>query len=52
MFHKNSLTPACLLLMTLVAGVELPTITDGFIGKAPDVGAYESGLPVPHYGPR
>lgn len=34
------------------AGVELPTITDGFTGKAPDLGAYESGRPVPHYGPR
>jgi hypothetical protein len=34
------------------AGVELPTITDGFSGKAPDLGAYEVGAPVPHYGPR
>ena len=34
------------------AGVELPTITDGFSGKAPDLGAYELGAPVPHYGPR
>jgi len=34
------------------AGVELPTITDGFSGKAPDLGAYESGKPTPHYGPR
>ena len=34
------------------AGSELPTITDGFTGKAPDLGAYESGKPVPHYGPR
>ena len=34
------------------AGVELPTITDGFTGKAPDLGAYELGKPVPHYGPR
>jgi hypothetical protein len=34
------------------AGVELPTITDGFTGKAPDIGAYESGRPLPHYGPR
>ena len=34
------------------AGVELPTITDGFTGKAPDLGAYELGRPLPHYGPR
>jgi hypothetical protein len=34
------------------AGVELPTITDGFTGKAPDLGAYERGRPAPHYGPR
>ena len=34
------------------AGVELPSITDGFTGKAPDIGAYESGRPAPHYGPR
>jgi hypothetical protein len=34
------------------AGVVLPNVTDGFTGKAPDLGALESGLPVPHYGPR
>jgi hypothetical protein len=34
------------------AGVELPNITDGFTGMAPDLGAYESELPLPHYGPR
>jgi hypothetical protein len=34
------------------AGVELPTITDGFTGKAPDIGAFETGKPLPHYGPR
>lgn len=28
------------------AGVEIPGITDGFIGQAPDLGAYERGLPV------
>jgi hypothetical protein len=32
-------------------GVELPTITDGFKGKAPDLGAYEFGTIPPHYGP-
>lgn len=34
------------------AGVELPTITDGFSGSGPDLGAYELGSPPPHYGPR
>ncbi len=33
-------------------GVHLPTITDGFTGNAPDLGAYELGTPRPHYGPR
>ena len=32
-------------------GMELPTITDGFKGKAPDLGAYEFGGTPPHYGP-
>ncbi len=32
-------------------GVELPNITDGFKGKAPDLGAYEFGSTPPHYGP-
>ncbi|MGH8219585.1 MAG: hypothetical protein ACREUT_13635 [Steroidobacteraceae bacterium] len=34
------------------AGTILPTITDGFTGRAPDLGAYELGRPMPHYGPR
>jgi hypothetical protein len=34
------------------AGTPLPTITDGFSGRAPDLGAYEVDRPVPHYGPR
>ena len=34
------------------AGVALPNITDGFAGKAPDLGAVELGQPMPHYGPR
>jgi hypothetical protein len=33
-------------------GVELPTITDGFTGRAPDLGAFEFGRPPFHYGPR
>ena len=34
------------------AGEVLPNINDGFSGKAPDLGCYESGQPLPHYGPR
>lgn len=34
------------------AGVAVPNISDEFVGKAPDLGAYELGRPMPHYGPR
>jgi hypothetical protein len=34
------------------AGIDLPQITDGFAGKAPDLGCYELGQKPPHYGPR
>jgi hypothetical protein len=34
------------------AGCDLPNITDGFNGSAPDLGALEYGKPKPHYGPR
>jgi hypothetical protein len=34
------------------AGVPIPTINDGFTGKAPDLGALELGAPEPKYGPR
>ncbi len=34
------------------AGVAIPTVNDGFTGKAPDLGALELGAPEPHYGPR
>ena len=34
------------------AGTVLPNVTDGFRGRAPDLGAYEFGAPLPHYGPR
>jgi hypothetical protein len=34
------------------AGLALPNITDGYRGRAPDLGAYEYGVPLPHYGPR
>jgi len=33
-------------------GIALPTVTDGFTGAAPDLGALELGPPEPHYGPR
>jgi hypothetical protein len=33
-------------------GVELPNVTDGFAGRAPDLGAVESGQSLPTYGPR
>lgn len=33
------------------AGTELPSITDNFSGRAPDLGAYELNQPLPHYGP-
>jgi hypothetical protein len=33
-------------------GVPLATVTDGFSGGAPDLGALEVGQPVPQYGPR
>jgi hypothetical protein len=34
------------------AGVALPNVNDGFAGRAPDLGAYEAGAPLPHYGAR
>ncbi len=34
------------------AGVVIPNVTDGFTGSAPDIGAYEIGVPLPVYGPR
>ena len=34
------------------AGVPIPTINDGFAGRAPDLGAIEVGKPEPKYGPR
>ena len=33
-------------------GVPLSTVTDGFAGRAPDLGALEAGQALPHYGPR
>ncbi|MBQ0753857.1 MAG: fibronectin type III domain-containing protein [Gammaproteobacteria bacterium] len=34
------------------SGVAIPNINDGFSGSAPDLGAYELGVPLPVYGPR
>ena len=34
------------------AGIVLPNINDEFTGRAPDLGAFELGKPLPHYGPR
>jgi hypothetical protein len=34
------------------AGVPIPTVNEGFAGRAPDLGAIESGHPAPKYGPR
>jgi hypothetical protein len=34
------------------AGVTIPTVNDGFAGRAPDLGALEVGKAAPHYGPR
>ena len=33
-------------------GVNLPNVTDGYAGQAPDLGALELGQTPPHYGPR
>jgi hypothetical protein len=34
------------------AALALPNINDRFLGKGPDIGAYETGQDLPHYGPR
>jgi len=36
----------------LDAGVQLANINDDYLGNAPDLGAYESGMAIPHYGVR
>jgi len=33
-------------------GVALPNFNDGYAGKAPDLGCFEYGQELPHYGPR
>ena len=34
------------------AGAVIPTVNDGYAGRAPDLGAVEVGRPEPKYGPR
>ncbi|MEZ5351669.1 MAG: hypothetical protein R2762_03470 [Bryobacteraceae bacterium] len=34
------------------AGVAIPTVNDGYVGRAPDLGALEVGAPETRYGPR
>ena len=34
------------------AGQAVPNVCEDFTGKAPDLGAFEVGHPLPHYGPR
>jgi hypothetical protein len=34
------------------AGKVIANVNEDFTGQAPDLGAYEGGTPVPHYGPR
>ncbi|MBM3821818.1 MAG: hypothetical protein FJ404_02825 [Verrucomicrobia bacterium] len=33
------------------AGVRIPTVNEDHSGKGPDLGAWEHGKPLPHYGP-
>ena len=33
-------------------GLRLPNVNDHFDGNGPDIGAYEAGQELPHYGPR
>jgi len=37
---------------TIDAALLIPNVNDQFTGKAPDIGAYEFGQALPHYGPR
>jgi hypothetical protein len=34
------------------AGLVISTVNEDFAGRAPDLGALETGKPAPHYGPR
>ena len=44
-----SLKPAC---NAVDAGISLANINAGYNGSSPDLGAYELGQGLPHYGPR
>jgi hypothetical protein len=33
-------------------GMKLPNVNDGYTGRLPDLGTYEFGQDIPHYGPR
>jgi hypothetical protein len=44
-----TLSPGC---AAIDAGLALANINDGYIGLAPDLGAYEAGQPLPRFGPR
>ena len=48
-FQYLTLRPSC---NAVDAGISLVNINNGFTGNAPDLGAYELGQPMPHYGPR
>ena len=41
-----------LMVVDVDAGKVLPTINDGFVGRAPDIGAFEAGAQPRWYGPR
>jgi hypothetical protein len=47
--QHTTLKPGC---NAVNAGEVLPNINDGFSGNGPDLGAYEIGQALPHYGPR
>ncbi len=44
-----TLKPSC---NAVDKGIALPNVNDGFTGGGPDLGAYEVGANLPHYGPR
>ncbi|GEM_PF-995860 len=48
-FQFMTLKPNC---NAVDAGIALKNINDGYLGNAPDLGAYEYGKALPHYGPR
>ncbi len=48
-FQHMSLKKSC---NAVDAGVLLPNINDRFSGNAPDLGPYEVGASLPHFGPR